>query len=202
MADTLREAVREQLGLGRLLPLGGAKDGAWIAEAAVAAVLRNAAGGGGAAQGVSEVSGVELRSVRLTLADPEVWTEPAVRPPASALPPGPLRVTAECAVALSQDRSLRDAAGALREALFEAADLAVGLEVSEVDVRVSDLLETPAPTPPPDEPSGLAAPVLHRVHDELHVELPLAGGRTLDIVRELRSAEPADTAAILITALR
>ncbi|NGN64225.1 hypothetical protein G5C51_09960 [Streptomyces sp. A7024] len=190
MADSLREAVRDQLGLGRLLPLGEAKDGAWIAETAVAAALRPAA---------ARVPGIELRSLRLTLADPEVWTDPAVTPPASALPPGPLRITAECAAVLAADRSLRDAADALRSALFEAADLAVGLEVTAVDVQVTDLLES-AP-PPAEEPAGLAAPVVHRVHGELHMELPLDGGRVLDTVRQLRSTESTN-AAVLVTSLR
>ncbi|NDZ83227.1 hypothetical protein G3I19_32835, partial [Streptomyces sp. SID10853] len=43
--DGLAQAVRSRLGLGRLLPLGGAPDGAWITEEAAAAVLRSAAAG-------------------------------------------------------------------------------------------------------------------------------------------------------------
>ncbi|MGC3004257.1 nucleopolyhedrovirus P10 family protein, partial [Streptomyces sp. G35A] len=35
-ADRWTRAVREQVGLGRLLPLGGPRDGAWIAERAAA----------------------------------------------------------------------------------------------------------------------------------------------------------------------
>ncbi|MGA6226178.1 nucleopolyhedrovirus P10 family protein, partial [Streptomyces umbrinus] len=42
-ADRWTQAVRNQLGLGRLLPLGGPHDGAWITEAAATAVLRRAA---------------------------------------------------------------------------------------------------------------------------------------------------------------
>ncbi|MGW4007061.1 hypothetical protein ACWEGM_35730, partial [Streptomyces nigra] len=42
-ADRLQRAVRRQTGLGRLLPLGGARDGAWIFEKAAEAVLRRAA---------------------------------------------------------------------------------------------------------------------------------------------------------------
>ncbi|MGV9574766.1 hypothetical protein ACWDRX_37960, partial [Streptomyces nigra] len=34
-ADRLQRAVRRQTGLGRLLPLGGARDGAWIFEKAM-----------------------------------------------------------------------------------------------------------------------------------------------------------------------
>ncbi|MER7972318.1 nucleopolyhedrovirus P10 family protein, partial [Streptomyces sp. NPDC096080] len=72
-ADWTR-AVREQLGLGRLLPLGGARDGAWISEAAAEAVLRRAAG---------EVPGVRLGRLRLALADPQETAEPVVPPPPS-----------------------------------------------------------------------------------------------------------------------
>ncbi|PJT48434.1 nucleopolyhedrovirus P10 family protein, partial [Streptomyces albidoflavus] len=41
--DGWTEAVRHQLGLGRLLPMGGARDGAWLTEAAARPVLRQAA---------------------------------------------------------------------------------------------------------------------------------------------------------------
>ncbi|MER5829185.1 nucleopolyhedrovirus P10 family protein, partial [Streptomyces mirabilis] len=42
-ADRWTQAVRRQLGLGRLLPLGHPRDGAWIAEEAADAFLRRAA---------------------------------------------------------------------------------------------------------------------------------------------------------------
>ncbi|MFH8416370.1 hypothetical protein [Streptomyces collinus] len=38
------QAVRHQFGLGRLLPLGGPADGAWITEQAAVQALRRAAG--------------------------------------------------------------------------------------------------------------------------------------------------------------
>lgn len=44
---------------------------------------------------VRELPDVRLGGVRIGLADPEDTHEPAVPPPPSALPPGPLRVTAE-----------------------------------------------------------------------------------------------------------
>lgn len=44
-ADGWTSAVRHQLSLGRLLPLGGPRDGAWITEAAAEAVLRRAVRG-------------------------------------------------------------------------------------------------------------------------------------------------------------
>ncbi|NEB73078.1 nucleopolyhedrovirus P10 family protein, partial [Streptomyces fulvissimus] len=41
--DGWTEAVRHQLGLGRLLPMGEAPDGAWLTEAAARTVLRRSA---------------------------------------------------------------------------------------------------------------------------------------------------------------
>ncbi|GGR60024.1 hypothetical protein GCM10010251_90960 [Streptomyces aurantiogriseus] len=123
-------AVRHQLGLGRLLPLGGLRDGAWIAESAAEAVLRRA---------VREVRGVRLGPLRLALADPEGAEEPVVPPPPSALPPGPLRVTAACAATASEP--LPAAASRLRTALATAAAERLGLVVAEVDLRVTALLD-------------------------------------------------------------
>ncbi|MBZ9640716.1 nucleopolyhedrovirus P10 family protein, partial [Streptomyces sp. PSKA30] len=109
-ADGWTWAVRRQLGLGRLLPLGGPRDGAWITERAVEAVLRHAAGA---------VPGVRLGAVGISLADPEGAHEPAVPPPPSALPPGPLRVTAGFAATAAEP--LPTAASRLRRALAAAA---------------------------------------------------------------------------------
>lgn len=79
------QAVRRQLDLGRLLPLGGPDDGTWITEqAAVRALGRTAA----------EIPGVWLESLRIGPASLGPVSEPSVRPPASALPPGPLRIEA------------------------------------------------------------------------------------------------------------
>lgn len=128
-ADRLTQAVREQLGLGRFLPLGGPRDGAWITERAVREVLREAARG---------VPGVRLGGLRVALADPGGAAEPAVPPPPSALPPGPLRVAADCAATVSEP--LPAAAGRLRTALAAAARR-IGLVVEDVDLRVTALLE-------------------------------------------------------------
>ncbi|MER5440046.1 nucleopolyhedrovirus P10 family protein [Streptomyces sp. NPDC002790] len=128
-ADRWTEAVRTQLGLGRLLPLGGPQDGAWLAEPAAAQALRRA---------VQGLSGVRLGALRLGLADPDTAAEPAVPAPPSALPAGPLRLTAECAA--TADEPLPVAADRLREALAGAAEW-VGLVVSEVDLQVTALLD-------------------------------------------------------------
>lgn len=157
-ADRWTQTVRHQLGLGRLLPLGGARDGAWIAEEAAEAVLRRA---------VRELRGVRLDGLRIALADPENAHDPVVPPPPSALPPGPLRVTADFAA--TADEPLPTTAALLRTALATAATQRLGLKVTEVDLRVASLLdEDPEaetvrrPEPPSaeaadDDPAAVAA---------------------------------------------
>ncbi|MDQ0962768.1 hypothetical protein QFZ66_006646 [Streptomyces sp. B4I13] len=130
-SDGWTGAVRHRLGLGRLLPLGGPRDGAWLTEAAAEAVLRRAA---------RDVAGVRLGALRLGLADPDGPFESAVPAPPSALPPGPLRVTAECAASASEP--LPTTTARLRSALASTAAERLGLVVSEVDLRVTDLLGT------------------------------------------------------------
>ncbi|MEU5321776.1 nucleopolyhedrovirus P10 family protein [Streptomyces sp. NPDC021056] len=156
-ADRWTQTVRHQLGLGRLLPLGGAHEGAWISEEAAEAVLRRA---------VRDLRGVRLDRARISLADPEDVHDPVVPPPPSALPPGPLRVTAEFAA--TADEPLPATATLLRTALATAAER-LGLTVTEVDLRVTSLLdEEPEagpvrrPEPPSAEPAGdpVAAAVL------------------------------------------
>ncbi|MFI1208391.1 nucleopolyhedrovirus P10 family protein [Streptomyces sp. NPDC020802] len=142
-ADRWTQAVRHQIGLGRLLPLGGARDGAWITEAAATSVLRRA---------VRHVPGVRLDALRLSLADPDGASEPAVPAPPSALPPGPLRIAAEFAAPLTPDEPLPMTASRLRAALASTATDRLGLSVTEVDLRVTGLLEEGADPAPPAEP--------------------------------------------------
>ncbi|MFD4577574.1 nucleopolyhedrovirus P10 family protein [Streptomyces sp. NPDC058417] len=134
-ADGWTRAVRERLGAGRLLPLGGPRDGTWITEDAARTALR---------QTVRGVAGVRLGALRISVADPEGVYEPVVPAPPSALPPGPLRVSAECAASGSEP--LPTAAARLRAALATAAAERLGLVVAEVDLRVTELF---APARPP-----------------------------------------------------
>ncbi|UUU21047.1 nucleopolyhedrovirus P10 family protein [Streptomyces sp. DSM 40750] len=154
-ADGLTKAVRRQLGLGRILPLGGAHDGAWITESAAEAVLRRNA---------ASLRGVALGPVRISLAAPETSPdsyedETAVPPPPSALPSGPLRITADFAASAAPTAEPFPAtATRLRSALSTTATERLGLTVTEVDLRVTALLEDevkpahPAPEPPPTAP--------------------------------------------------
>ena len=142
-ADRWTRAVREQLGLGRLLPLGGPGDGAWIAERAAREVLLAAARG---------VAGVRPGDLRVGLADPDDVREPAVPLPPGALPPGPLRVTADFAVVVGPTAAVAEplpaTAARLRAALAEAAAARLGLMAADVDLRVTGLLdETPEAGP-------------------------------------------------------
>ncbi|MGH4027349.1 nucleopolyhedrovirus P10 family protein [Actinomycetota bacterium Odt1-20B] len=133
-ADGWTVAVREQLGLGRLLPLGGAGDGAWIAESAAGGVLRQAA---------QHLAGVRLGVLRLGPVDPEGTESSAVPPPPSALPVGALRITADFSASASEP--LPTAAERLRAALATTAADGLGLDVTEVDLRVTGLLDADEP---------------------------------------------------------
>ncbi|MGW1872385.1 nucleopolyhedrovirus P10 family protein [Streptomyces sp. NPDC001975] len=145
-SDRWTEAGRHRLGFGRLLPLGGPHDGTWLTEAAADAVLRRAAAG---------VPGVRLGAVRIEPADPEDVTEPVVPPPPGAVPPGPLRVSAHFAATAAEP--LPATAARLRRALAAAATARLGLAVTEVDLRVTDLLAADRAEPevvrPPRPPS-------------------------------------------------
>ncbi|MEU4010990.1 hypothetical protein [Streptomyces pseudogriseolus] len=130
-ADRWTRMVRQQVGLGRFLPLGGRHDGAWIAERAAGEVLRRAA--------ERDVPEVRMDGIRIGLADPDAATEPAVPAPQSALPPGPLRLTAEFAATAAWP--LPETVSRLRAALAVTATERIGLAVTEVDLRVTDLLD-------------------------------------------------------------
>ncbi|MFI6351569.1 nucleopolyhedrovirus P10 family protein [Streptomyces sp. NPDC050743] len=146
-AERWTQVVRSQIGLGRLLPLGGPGDGAWIAESAAAAVLERAAAEG--------MPGVRLGAVRLALADPEEAQEPVVPAPPSALPPGPLRLTADFGATAGEP--LPTVASGLRRTLATAARERLGLVVTEVDLRVTDLLDTPEPAAQARAPQPMSA---------------------------------------------
>ncbi|MFE0103041.1 nucleopolyhedrovirus P10 family protein [Streptomyces sp. NPDC059009] len=145
-ADRWAQAVREQLGLGRLLPLGGSGDGAWIAESAADGVLRQAA---------QRLGGVRLGTLRIGPLDPEGGESPAVPAPPSALPVGALRITADFSAVASEP--LPTAADRLRSTLATAAADGLGLDVAEVDLRVTGLLdaEEPADAYEGEDPTGV-----------------------------------------------
>ncbi|MFF7390115.1 nucleopolyhedrovirus P10 family protein [Streptomyces scabiei] len=185
-ADGWTKAVRRQLGFGRVLPLGGPHDGAWITESTAGTALRHAAASlRGLTLGGLRISPVDAGEERGEDADGS-GHETAVPPPPSALPPGPLRITADLAASAGPAAEpLPATAARLRAALFTAAGERLGLAVTEVDLRVTHLVEEdtgasgpleadaassgPAPEPPPtaataptgdDEESRVAAAAL------------------------------------------
>lgn len=201
--DGWTRVVSRRLSLGRLLPLGGAADGSWIAERAAAAVLIQAAG---------ESTGLLLGQLRIAAADPDAGGRPALLPPPGALPPGPLRIEAE-ADAMAGTHSLPAAADRLRHVLFAACADRLGLTVTEVDVRVIGLLDTPATrrsTIAPDRAmagtrglavdaatgvpgvarlTGVLGSPVHIADDHVRVELAVARGyRALDVTLAVRRA--------------
>ncbi|MBT2896730.1 MULTISPECIES: hypothetical protein [unclassified Streptomyces] len=217
--DGWTASVRQRLGLGRLLPLGGPADGAWIAETAAASVLHEAAALPGTVLGKLRIGPTEeALEAAVAGGGPDASPDPAAPapPPAppSALPPGPLRIEAEFST--TPDRPLPDTAAALRAALLTAAAARLGLEVAEVDLTVTALLEDgatdqvtaagtapPAPGVKPEGPVATAAagvpgvvsltrvlggPV-HTSHDHVRVEVATAGDhRALDVARSVRTA--------------
>ncbi|MGW6745189.1 hypothetical protein ACWGDX_31395 [Streptomyces sp. NPDC055025] len=157
-SDSWTAAVRRRLDLGRLLPLGGAADGTWLAERAAAAELRRAA---------AAVPGTVLGAVRLSPTDPGTVEKSLVPPPPSALPPGQLRIEAEFGERFTDmtDAPLPVVADRLRAVLFACATKRLGLRIAEIDLRVTALLD-PAAEPPagavgrvgPVEPAGPTGP--------------------------------------------
>ncbi|MFJ5226144.1 hypothetical protein [Streptomyces sp. NPDC088400] len=168
--DGWTAAVRERLGLGRLLPLGGSADGAWLAERAAVTQLRCAtAGMPGAVLGTLRIAPADLtgpddqnspderdrsddrdRTERQTAH--ERPSTPPPLPPPGALPPGPLRIDGEFTAVSSEP--LPTVAELLRGALFTCATDQLGLRVEEIDLHVTGLLDTPGESPAPAGPAG------------------------------------------------
>lgn len=148
--DRLARTVREQVALGRLLPLGGPADAVWIAERAAVRVLRRTA---------DAVPGVRLGPVSLGLAADPAGELPEAAP-VGALPHGAVRVDAGFEAAV--DGPLPLTADRLRDVLWAAAEDRLGLTVAAVDLRVTGLLD-PGAVPPaaldPAEPGALLEPV-------------------------------------------
>ncbi|MEV6107301.1 hypothetical protein AB0M28_21705 [Streptomyces sp. NPDC051940] len=186
------QAVRAQLALGRLLPLGDAAEGTWIAESAAASVLMRCA-----------APGLRPTSVRLALADPETAGEPAVPPPASALPPGPLRI--ECQCEAGHGVPLREAATALRLALLRTAEDELGLLVDTVDVHIAALVNEVPPPASPEPPRAAGSPLADmRIaretpdHAEAHIRAA-TGHPPLDAAHEARTQLAPKRVTVLVT---
>ncbi|WP_335973224.1 hypothetical protein [Streptomyces sp. CA2R106] len=142
--DRLSRTVREQVALGRLLPLGAPEDGAWITERTAVAALRAVC---------AALPGVRLGRVNiLPVPDGPVGPEVSPAAPVGAVPHRPLRIEARFEAALGEP--LPVLAERLRTALFAAAgDSGLGLPVQVVDLAVTGLVDDAtalagAPAPP------------------------------------------------------
>ncbi|WP_405719784.1 hypothetical protein OG607_06110 [Streptomyces sp. NBC_01537] len=118
LADRVMRAVRDEVRLGRMLPLDDPAQDLRIAETAAANVLRRAA---------DSVPGARAVSCRLALGE-DCTT---------------VHVTMTLAAAL--DQPLPDRAALVREAVLHAADRTLGLAVTNVDLEVVAVLEPPRP---------------------------------------------------------
>ncbi|NNN29682.1 Asp23/Gls24 family envelope stress response protein [Streptomyces sp. S3(2020)] len=116
------DVVRLELRPGRPLPLGEPDEDLWIMEAVAARTLRAAA---------ESVPGVRAGSCRLR---PGATGDGTVS--------GPVDVTLD--IHAPADASLPDLAERVRDRVREAADHELGLTTATVDIRVTDLLDTPA----------------------------------------------------------
>ncbi|WP_329370716.1 nucleopolyhedrovirus P10 family protein [Streptomyces sp. NBC_00669] len=140
--DRLARTVREQVALGRLLPLGGPEDAAWITERTAVAALRTVC---------AALPGVRLGRVDvLPAADgdggPDEPDLPAAAP-LGALPHRPLRIKAGFEAVVGEPLPVM--AERLRTALFAAAgEDGLGLPVRVVDLAVTGLIDDP------EEPSA------------------------------------------------
>ncbi|WP_225802276.1 hypothetical protein [Streptomyces sp. NK15101] len=204
-AEGWTAAVRERLAPGRLLPLGAAGDGAWITERAARGVLGPAA---------AAVRGAVPGKLRV---GPDPEDDGTTKAGPLPVPPGglearALRITADFGAVAG--RPLPELAEELRAALLGAARDGLGLRVTAVDLRVTELLDAEpaaAPAAPPpgrpapatDDPVALAVlrvegvagvtdlwgPPVHRGPDGVRVELAVtAGHRPLDVARAARDA--------------
>ncbi|MER5972963.1 hypothetical protein ABT112_25065 [Streptomyces sp. NPDC002055] len=114
LAERVMQAVRAEIRLGRMLPLGETEEDLRIAGTAAARVLRRAA---------DSVPGARAVSCRLT---PDRDT-------------AGIKVTLTLAAAL--DRPLPERARHVRAAVLHAAHRTLGLQVGRLDLKIVDTLE-------------------------------------------------------------
>ncbi|MFJ4629243.1 MULTISPECIES: Asp23/Gls24 family envelope stress response protein [unclassified Streptomyces] len=114
----IMDVVRLELRPGRPLPLGEPAEDLWIMEAVAARALRAAA---------ESVPGVRAGSCRLR----------------DGAEPGTVEVRLD--IHAPADAPLPDLAAQVRERVWEAADRELGMGVTAVDIRVTDLVSTSLP---------------------------------------------------------
>ncbi|WP_432020158.1 hypothetical protein [Streptomyces sp. 1222.5] len=135
LARRVMSAVEAEARPGRMLPLADPNLDLRIAESAAARVLRQAA---------ADVPGVQAVACRLTPADDDDGTK---------------RVAVTPTLAIGLDRPLPGRIDEVRRSVLLAAEHTIGLQVTAVDINVTDLLD-PAPSPAvtesgPHTPGGM-----------------------------------------------
>jgi hypothetical protein len=176
-SDRLAQAVRDQVAIGRILPLGGPADTAWITEQAAAGVLRSAA--------------AALGSVRITTL--RIGQDGHVAADFEATPDRPLPVTSD-----ALRRALWDAAHDRLGLEVTAVDLTVTglLDEAPPPPEPGPVSTDPGPGPVP----GLAGVTsrLGGAGSEAYFQIAVAAGhRALDVARAVR--EMAAPQSVLIT---
>ncbi|MFE4914703.1 hypothetical protein ACFRCX_24660 [Streptomyces sp. NPDC056652] len=131
VARRVMRAVRAEVRLGRLLPLDDPARELWIAETAVAKVLRGAA---------DRVPGVRAASCRLGPGG------------------GGTEVTVTMTLAMTLDRPLPARASAVRRAVAYAGVRELGLAISGIDLRVVSVWEPRTSSPAPAELATRSGP--------------------------------------------
>ena len=117
----IMDVVRLELRPGRPLPLGEPAEDLWIMEAVAARALRSAA---------ETVPGVRAGSCRLFDADADGSRDGG----------GGRTVQVRLDIHAPADAPLPDLAALVRERVWEAADRELGMAVTAVDIRVTDLV--------------------------------------------------------------
>ncbi|WP_333775585.1 hypothetical protein [Streptomyces sp. IBSBF 3136] len=126
LTDRVMSVVTAEVRLGRMLPLADPDRDLRIAESAAAKLLRQAA---------DDVPGVKAAACRLAPAEDVAGTK---------------RVAVTLTVVAGLDRPLPNRIDAVRRSVLHVAEHTIGLEVTTVDITVTDLLD-PAPPSGPAE---------------------------------------------------
>ncbi|NEC84840.1 Asp23/Gls24 family envelope stress response protein [Streptomyces sp. SID12501] len=129
------DVVRLELRPGRPLPLGEPAEDLWIMEAVAARALRAAA---------ETVAGVRAGSCRLFDAPADAHSDACSSSHAHSDTSADGAVGVRLDIHAPADVSLPDLAARVRERVREAAYRELGMVVAAVDIRVTDLLHTPA----------------------------------------------------------
>lgn len=124
LTQRVMDVVRLELRPGRPLPLGEPDEDLWIMEAVAARTVRTAA---------ETVTGVRAGSCRIV--------------PGAPHPAGPARIDVRLELHVLLTHDLTELADRVRRRVREAVDDGLGLGITELDIRITDLLDPEEDTP-------------------------------------------------------